>query len=678
MKKKKGLIFMVGGLLILGGLLSASGSEGPGRDSLREGAAIPIEWIDSGTAEAIALYSAARRFERELAVCSSVKMFWPWGEPAVFAVTLFRGEAKPPSDLRLDPGLHYGAALVRESDNLEGYALAAQSQRYVTVFVGASTDMPPFIQAYRGLPEFLIEQAVRTDLPPDPVWFFASPFHILGVARPPVAVEVLSPALLARLEGVEIHTGRSVMLGEIEREKTIFLPEEDRVSEWSPFLASASESLDSPERIPDASIEEKRLPVQEWSNATDWLGCYPASMYNLLIYNSFKHGVRLPPDTPPDFLMLWISVCCRTFKEGFNWMTNPEWLLKGAGLIYSGLDHRAVIKEFSRKKIKREALFNKFVREIKAGYPPEIGCAAEGILKKHSCPGVGYRKINGINSDLIIQDNYASTPNPKYITKYLLEGEYLNIHSIRAKQRKIYADSVPVIKAPKIIELDINKKQWKGKARIKSKNTIKSFVWGIGWEYYNHKGKKLKNLCMDFQRLHPLVLPSGEGYRDNVEFTLPFPKYKRGQLDAMLELIDQNGNPIEDEVKIRLEHVLGKWAFNFKWTGDGSGSVLLYLYKNGVFRTDEGFTGRWSLNKRSFTLDYDGSDTLYVGRATNDYQSKSGTMSCTVKGKRCTGTWNTVRRDSTIYSPPKTPDRGGEERSASGAGSKRPESRILK
>ena len=149
-------------------------------------------------------------------------------------------------------------------------------------------------------------------------------------------------------------------------------------------------------------------------------------------------------------------------------------------------------------------------------------------------------------------------------------------------------------------------------------------------------------------------------------------------METLFELIDQNGNPIEMEVKIRFEHVLGKWAFNFNWTGYGTSSALLYLYSNGVFKTDEGFTGRWSLTQRSFKLDYDGSDTLYVGKVTNDYQKKSGTMRATANGKVYKGTWNSVRKDSAIYSPPKTPDRGGTGQNDSGTSSKRPASRIVK
>jgi len=671
---KKIQVFVLGGMLFSFVPASAALSARPG-DSIKQDSP-PVERISRKIAEQVALYHGERRFEGELHVHSSILLFWPWGDPAAFAVTLYRGKEPPAGDLMLDATLNYGAALVRETGNPEGYALASQPDRYITVYTGASTDMPPFIQAYSGLPDFLIQQAARTDLPPDPVWFFASPFHILGAPRPPVEVNRLAPALLAGLEAVDVHDGRTLVLGEIERKKTVCLLEEDRVAEWSRFLPpqrGLSYSLQNP---PDAAVEEKRLPVQEWNTSIEWMGCYPASMYNLLMYNKFKHGVRLPPETPPDLIMLWISLCCRAFPEGFNWMTNPEWFVKGAGLIYRGLDHRAVIKKFSRKKLKREALFNKFVREIRGGWPPEIGGADSGVLRKHSCAGVGYRKINGRNSDLIVHDNYASTTRPRYITKYLLEGDHLSIHSIRAKKRKIYADSVPVIKAPKIMVLNIGKKQWKGKARVKSKNQIKSFVWGLGWDYYNHKGKKLESLCTDFTRLHPIVLPSGEGYRDDVEFTLPFPKFKRGRMEALLELIDQNGNPLEEIVTIRLEHVLGQWTFNFNWTGHGGGSVKLYLYNNGVFKTSEDFTGRWSLSKRAFKLDYDGSDTLYVGTVKTDFQTMSGTMTATANGKKYKGNWNTIRRDSIIYAPPTKAASGDANEEKRRGSSRNPGNRI--
>jgi len=175
-------------------------------------ALLASEPVDIETAKRTAEYHGEMIFKRNLKLCDHELMYWPWGEPAVYVFTLISEGDFYPHDIFVDNTILQGAYLVSIGKKVEGYTIMSQADHYLTVIVGATTDMPPFVKAHTGLPEHILSLAVMDNPPLDPYWIFGGLFHTFVCSK--------AGKDLGKNIATEIHLEQTVALKDLGLKKS--------------------------------------------------------------------------------------------------------------------------------------------------------------------------------------------------------------------------------------------------------------------------------------------------------------------------------------------------------------------------------------------------------------------------------------------------------------------------
>lgn len=106
----------------------------------------------------------------------------------------------------------------------------------------------------------------------------------------------------------------------------------------------------------------------------------------------------------------------------------------------------------------------------------------------------------------------------------------------------------------------------------------------------------------------------------------------------------------------QIDKVSGSWLVSYNWGGPSTGTFTANLATDGSFTAtndsnlpDAVFTGSWSLNDGTITIDYDpyeGDEALYIGTLSDDLSSINGTMTMdSSSGSQLSGTWTAARNE---------------------------------
>jgi len=217
------------------------------------------EPVDIEVAKRAAEYHGELIFETNLQVCDHQLMYWPSGEPAVYVFTLMAEKDFYPQDILVDQALFQGAYLVSVGKEIEGYTMMSQADRYMTVYVGATTDMPSCIKAHKGLPEHILALAEMNNPPQDPYWIYGGLYHIFLGSK----MDMNS----GESKVTEIHLGETVSVKEFAHEKVGAILASAEYEEWETFLQPDTlyqETEDSYlDYITGVKTGKKILPVDE-------------------------------------------------------------------------------------------------------------------------------------------------------------------------------------------------------------------------------------------------------------------------------------------------------------------------------------------------------------------------------------------------------------------------------
>jgi len=588
---------------------------------------LAYEPVDVEVAKKAAEYHGEMIYEKDLKVCDHELLYWPSGEQAVYVFVLMAEGDFYPQDIKLDNTILKGAYLVSIGKEEEGYNLMAQSDRYMTVVVGATTDMPSFIRAQAGLPEHLLHLKIMENPPLDPYWIYADLFHTLIGSRVDMG--------LTESRAIEIHLEQTIALKDLGIEKVGTVPEYAEELEWGAFMNPDVVKIadENPYLINVPGVKEGKhqLPVTEHAKAA-FVGCSPAAFVNCLKYLEKRRKVRTKGKSINE-LLEWTAICYRT--DPANKGTSPSWIVKGSKLMFKGLGYNANVSVYARQDSKPALFLTKFADEINAKYPCNLGGTGKGIFQGHSTTGIGYWK-QGTHYRLIIHDGWAGN-DPVYV-KYLgypnAELQYPKyMRNFRPKGAKSFTKAKPKVKAPKEVQWNTGNQRWRWKCKLISKNAVKVQAYKEEYKLYDSKGHKYHDI--PGTRIKP--------YFTGSTTTMRKPGDKRGKVECKFYLVDDNGHLLEAKKTVKIEDIIGKWQLNFNWTGIGGGSATLTVNKNGTFQTDDGGSGTWTLNKRSVTFRFQtGQRPIYSGTVNKKYSYMSGTM-VTTTGKRHTGTWNAKR-----------------------------------
>jgi len=348
-------------------------------------------------------------FKKDLRVSDHELMYWPWGEPAVYVFTLTNEGGFYPQNISLDNTFLLGSYLVSDGKEFEGYTVMAQANRYMTVVVGATTDMPPFIKAHAGLPEHVLALGVMDNPPLEPYWIYRGLFHTFVGSK----MEMNQ----GESRATEIHLGQTVALKELGMEKIGTIPAYAEEFEWGLFMnpQASIKSEENPYLMNVAGVKsgKHKLVVTEENVSGNWVGCSPAAFYNCLKYLE-KQGLVSTANKGINYLLKWIAICYRTDPAdgGTQW----EWIPKGSSLILRGLGYKSTCSQVGRND-KPGQFLTKFANEINNDYPCNLGSTGTGVFTGHSTTGIGYWK-QGSHYRLIVHDGWKKTPNNPVYVKY--------------------------------------------------------------------------------------------------------------------------------------------------------------------------------------------------------------------------------------------------------------------
>lgn len=622
--------------------------------------------VDIETAKRAAEYYGEMIFEKDLKICDYELMLWPWGEPAVYAFTLMKEGDIYPQNIHLDYALKQGAYLVSIGKELEGYTMMAQQDHYMTVYTGATTDMPSFIKGHIGLPEHVLALAEMDNPPLQPLWIYGGLFDIYLISK------IDFDRGVKKVQ--DIHFWKSVDLSEFPHIKQDAVPDYAEIYEWEPFHKPGDIQINNKSPFikdaawPKIKEGEHKLDVEEINIKGGWQGCSPAAFTNCLWYLEKKrHKINLKGKNS-SYLQLWTAVNYRTtpYTGKGTGASKHSWIIEGSKRMFKGLGYNSQVTAYQRRLNQPGAFLNKFAKEINAKYPCNLGSAGTGIFRQHSTTGIGYVARKNIGRyQLIIHDGWKKTPNvPVYINYhgYPEDIQYPKwIRTFRPLGRHDYKEAKPeLVNEKKIVELNMRKKMWRWKDKIKSENEVNVEFWAYAYVFRDIKNKKYEpkeETIQKRKRIYP--------YKKKGTWKRSLSFIKRGSIKRKFYLIDENGHLILNFVKtLRLEHIIGKWQLNFTWDTGGSGSTYLYLYSSGSFKTDDGARGDWTLRNGRVKLDIStGQKPIYTGTCGDKYETGDGAMKCRVKandGKKHYGTWTMTRistwdNEQESESPEQTP-----------------------
>ena len=615
------------------------------------------EPVDLEAAKRAAGYHGESIFEEDLKVCAHELMYWPWGEQAVYVFTLMKEDDFYPSDIQSEIEFCQGAYLVSQGKRVEGFTMMAQAERYMTVVVGATKDMSPFIKAHRGLPEHVLVLATMENPPNDPHWVYAGLFHTFIGSEAQIR--------MGERKATEIHLKETVDLEELGREKVDTLPDYAEEQEWGPFIypdeIKTSEVDPNIKNIPGIkTIEKKVLSVKEVNIRGTWQGCHPATFINCMNYKE-----KITKKYEIGDLLFWAAICFRTtpYKNGAGGATGGKWIIDGPKIMSKGLGYEFSCQKTRRKGKKPIDFYKKLKLEIDSDYPCCLH-SGPGVFREHSTTGIGYWKYKeGNQIRLIIHDNWDTTPNEPVTVLYygypkadLQYPKYMVIFHPFFKEK--FPKAKPKIEAPIIppqeeaskneVQLDISKNQWSWKVKVESKNEVKVECYAARYSFYDTKGKLYK--VIPGERKLP--------YFKNKKITFKRNLYSRGKVKCAYYLVDENGHVFENKMHlfekkktIRIEDIIGRWRCNFTWKhGDQEkpGTCIDNIYIDGTTETDDGAKGTWELKSdRQIIFRYPGGlEAVYTGTVTKDYEKMGGTSKTTKpdsNGWYWSGTWSSKR-----------------------------------
>ncbi len=613
---------------------------------------IPVE-----AAGRSAEYHAEKIFRRDLRIINRELMTWPWGEPAAFVFTLTGAGNDEPSPAQMEPSFLQGAYLVSIGREEEGYRLMARPDRYVTVYVGATDDMPSMLKAHAGLPEHALALATMNNPPPDPAWIYGGLFHILLASKARMAY--------AGGRAVEIHTRRDYILEDLGRDKYGAIGLKASAVEWAPFLEPGCEAaaVTAPPTLEIEGLEEgeHKLPVEEANLKSAWKGCSPAAFYNCLKYLESKGKVGTQGKAPT-ILMDWIAICYHTDPTD-DWATTASWIINGSALMFRGLGYNSTIGEFKRVGSQPGAFLIKFAAEIESGYPCNLGGSGNGVFTGHSTTGIGYLKAGPL-AQLIIHDGWNTTPDVPVYVKYMgypaAELEYpAYMRSFHPGGKRAYPEADPEVLVPPTSRCDPTVDKWKSAFKLTSLNAVTVEAYAYEIYYYNVRGAKY---------LHDKPKRNFPFFKSGT-WTHSKPDTKAGRVDTTYFLVDSNGHLLKAKSKVKLiEAPVGKFLCVFDWAGiDDKWPATWRFFEDGTVTDQYGGKGTWTINRTNFKLVYaTGTRAVYVGTINKVANRMAGTMSDATKH----GTW-VATRTAAVPSPPGRPLAAGQANpDGSGAGGK--------
>ena len=602
-------------------------------------------------------YHAEKIFKRDFRVIDRELMTWPWGEPAVYVFTLTGAGNDEASPAQVEPSFLQGAYLVSIGREEEGYRLMARPDRYVTVYTGATDDMPAMLKAHAGLPEHVLTLATMNNPPPDPAWIYGGLFHVLLASKARMAY--------AGGRAVEIHTRREYLLEDLGRDKPGAISTRTAGGEWALFLNPGLETVavtalppglrgSGPvtpgEQATGIEIEglkegEHKLPVEEANLKSAWKGCSPAAFYNCLKYLESKGKVSTQGKAAT-VLMDWIAICYHTNPDD-DWATTASWIINGSALLFRGLGYSSTIGEYKRVASQAGLFLIKFAAEIESGYPCNLGGSGKGVFEGHSTTGIGYLKAGAL-AQLIIHDGWNTTPNVPVYVKYVgypaAELEYpAYMRSFHPGGKRAYPEADPEVVGADTSRCDPTVDKWKSAFKLTSFNAVTVEAYAYEIYYYNVRGAKY--LHDKPKRTYPF-LKSGT-------WTYTKPDVKAGRVDTTYFLVDSNGHLLKAKAKTKLiEAPVGRFLCTYDWAGIADGPPSTWkILENGTFTCTYG-GGTWTINRTNFRLVYTtGTRPVYTGTINKAANRLTGTMRDATKH----GTWFATRTAAMPAPPPGRP-----------------------
>jgi hypothetical protein len=486
--------------------------------------------VNIGAAQRAAEYHAESIFEKDLKVCDHELLRWAWGEPAVYVFTLMREGDIYPSNILQDPTLLRGAYLVSIGKEGEGYEKMAQPDRYWSVYVGATSDMPSFLKAHAGLPEHIVTQPLMKNMPRDPYWIYGDLFHILVTSR--------SRMGLKDTKATEINLNKEYDLKDLGQDKVDTIPEYAEQDEWGRFV-DAREDLKP--IVKGTTVE---LKVKESNLQGKWWGCAAAAFYNCLKYIEEKGKVRLPGKTA-SFIQEWISIYYVAEFDGKNYWTILKNEIPGSKMVFRGLNYNSTVIFTDRTKYP-DNFFPRYAYEIKSGYPCSLSLG-RGIFYKHATTGIGFW-TSGNQVKLIIHDGWKKTTRPVW-TKYSgypdKDLQFPDaLLTFRPGISKKYPTAKPVFVGPDILYSSKTDSSWEWDEELKSSNNVKAWVYTYDINFRNSAGAIYEHLEPKYDRMIP--------YASAWTWYLPKTIYKPGTMEAKYKVLDENGHLLTAQKTVSL------------------------------------------------------------------------------------------------------------------------------
>ena len=613
--------------------------------------------VPAGAAARSAEYHAEKIYNRDLRIVGQERMTWPWGEPAVYVFTLADADGgdRDPARPLLEPWFLRGARLVAAGREEEGYRLMARPERYVTVYTGATDDLPAMLKAHAGLPEHVLALATMDNPPADPAWIYGGLFHVLLASR----------TRLAGGEGkaVEIHTELEYALADLRRARTKSgaLDPRSAAIEWTRFLnpGLAASTAGAPQagfEITGVEDGEHKLAVSESNINTEWKGCAPAAFYNCLKYLASK-GKLKTPNLPAAGLMNWIAICYRANPYN-QWLANPVWIVDGSSLMFRGLGYASTVGVYKRVDSQPGLFLTHFAAEIEAGRPTNLGGTGKGVFEAHSTTGIGYWK-DGALVQLIIHDGWKTTPDVPVYVKYAgypaADLEYpAYVRSFKPGSKRAFAAADPEVLFPAWTRCDPTAGKWKPSVNMISLNDVGVEAYAMDTIYYNVRGARYYREGPDW-RIYPFLKKG--------VWTISKPAVKAGRADTTWYLVDGNGHLLKVKSQIKLlEAPVGTFRVTEKWGGYDPGPNTWHVLENGTFtQTRSVFKGSrtWTINGTHVKFIEPGlagywGPTTYVGTINKAGDRMTGTLSYKsyATGKIVTGPWTATRSAALPSAPP--------------------------
>jgi len=589
------------------------------------------EPVDTEAAKRAAEYHGEMIFKKELKVCDHELMYWPWGEPAVYVFTLIRELDFYPQDILAGKTFLQGAYLVSIDKEIEGYTRMAQADRYLTVIVGATTDMPSFIKAHAGLPEHVLSLAVMGNPPLESHWIYGGLFHTFLGSR--------AERDLGESKVTEIHLGKKVALKDLGFEKVGTVPAYAEELEWGAFINPDVVKMSGGDpyliNITDVREGEHRLEVTESNIQGNWEGCSPAAFVNCLGYHEDQELIDLE-ERGINELLQWTAICYRTDSNGF---TKVSWIRKGSEIMFKGLGYDSHVQTFKRTSGNSVVFLNQYADQINDDFPCNLS-NGDGIFNAQSTAGIGYSR-QGNQIQLIIHDGWNTTPDQPVYVKYsgypAAEIEYPKFRvQFHPGGEHDFDIAVPQITAPKKVNYKKKQKRWKWEENLFSRNNVKVECYGYVKNFFDNLGHKYKHISEE--RKTPYF--SGES-----KITLKKPPYKGGKAVYKYKLIDDNGHLLEVEYTIKLlGDISGIWRLEYTWEGFDTYEADWYVYGDGTFKDSYNETGKWSLKGKNAQLVYDAfPNSEYSGKLNKKYTKMEGKMK---DSEDLEGTWKAVLKST--------------------------------